>query len=173
MKALNKNSDMLSRIENEIIKTLKERLPQSLTRVEAFDESAENYDFPQGDGGAVFVLYAGSTYSPLDDQTSSAYAPRRTLHWQVFVLVRSLRGKNEGTIGANEAVEAVRLALQGQSVVGATPFIILSDKLEARIENGWRWVLEFSHHIPAVADMRFSPENAPAFPEPDKQHAFS
>lgn len=167
------NPDMLTRLEAAILETLRARLPQSLTRVEAFDESAENYDFPQGDGGAVFVLYAGSTYSPLDDQTSSAYAPRRTLHWQVFVLVRSLRGKNEGTIGANEAVEAVRLALQGQSVVGATPFIILSDKLEARIENGWRWVLEFSHHIPAVADMRFSPENAPAFSEPDKQHAFS
>ncbi|MBI0177579.1 Gp37 family protein [Bartonella apis] len=150
----NKKPDMLTRIEDAIIKTLKAQLPQELNRVESFDENVENYDFPQGDGGAVFTLYAGSTYEAGDDKPTTAYATRRTLRWQLFILVRSLNGKNGGLISAHEAVEAVRKTLQGQSVAGATPFQIISDKLDARIEGGWRWVMEFSHHIPSIAEIR-------------------
>lgn len=154
MEQTQKKPDMLSRIEDAIITQLRTHLPQELNRVESFDETVEDYDFPQGDGGAVFTLYAGSNYESGDDKPTTAYAPRRTLRWQIFVLVRSLNGKNGGFIGAHEAVEAVRKTLQGQSVVGATPFLILSDKLDARIESGWRWVMEFSHHVPMVAELR-------------------
>ena len=124
-------TDMLTHIEKAIIRTLKQQLPQQINRIEAFDDRAEEYDFPQGDGGAVFVLYTGSSYGPNDDAPSSAYAPRRTIRWQVYVLVRSLRGKN--------------------------------DKLDARIDGGWRYVLDFTHHIPAVADIRFDAAENPAF----------
>lgn len=160
---MTETKDMLTRLEDAIIQTLKQILPQEINRIETFNEEAEEYDFPQGDGAAVFVLYAGSSYGPNDDDTSSAYAPRRTLRWQIFVLVRSLNSKNNGAIGANHAIEAVRLALQGQSILGATPFLIQSDKLDARIDNGWRYVLEFTHHIPAISEIRFDPAAAPAF----------
>lgn len=166
-------ADMISRIEDAMIDTLKKRLPQSLARIDAFDGAADNYDFSQADGSAVFVHYSGSTYSPGDDQMTNAYAPRRTLRWQVFVLVHAMKGKNDGEISANEAIEAVRLALQGQSVVGATPFLIVSDKLDAQLEGGRRYVLEFTHHIPAIVESRFDPENVTVFPlDPAHQSAF-
>ena len=158
-----KKPDMLTRIEDKMILTLKEQTGDIFNLIEPFDESAENYEFLSGHDAAVFTLFGGSTYSPNDDAPTSAYAPRRTIRWQVYILVRSLRNAREGSISSNKAIEAVRLALQGQSLVGATPLLPISEKLDARIDNGWRWLIEFNHHIPAMADLRFGIENEPAF----------
>jgi len=145
-------ADMLTRLEDAMIARLKATTGGIFSIIEPFNDSIENFEFLSVHEAAVFTLFNGSSYSGVEDAPTSAYSPRRTINWQIFVLVRSLRNARDGAVSSNAAV---RLALQGQSLVGATPLVPVSDRLDARIDGGWRFVMEFSHHIPALAAIQF------------------
>ncbi|KAA6404488.1 Gp37 family protein [Candidatus Tokpelaia sp.] len=144
--------NQLDRLQQAILARLVEKMPGRITHIAAFDEEAQKFDF-QGLQGALFVKYEGSSFTGDDTSPMRIYAPARVLTWSIYVLVRSLKGAQDGFIGANEVLEEVRRALQGQSFCGATPCKVLSDRLDAQIEGGWRFVMQFSNSCPAPAYM--------------------
>jgi len=144
--------NQIERLRAAIVARLTERLPGRVTPIAAFDDAANNFDF-QGLEAAVFVQYAGSQYSGDDTGPARIYAPARMLSWTIYALVRSLKGSEAGIISASALLEEIRLALQGQSFAGATPMRINADRLDAQIEGGWRYIMEFTNSCPAPAYM--------------------
>lgn len=144
------------RQEDAILARLKERLPGRIVRIEPFPDRPDAFDFPEREAAAVFVHFAGGDYSATGDGgPRAAYSARRTLKWHVVLLVRSLRGAEGGRIGAYEALEEIRCALQGVSFAGATAMIPKRELLDEQKGGVWRWTLECTNAIPAIAEAQF------------------
>lgn len=139
-------------IEDAILARLRERMPGRVVRIEPFPDRPEMFDFPEREGAAVFVHFAGADYGPAGEGPRAAYGAQRTLRWHVVLLVRSLRGAEGGRIGAYDALEEIRRALHGVSLAGATPMIPRRELLDEQKAGVWRWTLEFSTTIPAAAE---------------------
>lgn len=139
-------------IEGAIVERLKERLPGRVGRIEPFPDKPSDFDFPAREGAAVLVHYAGADYGPTGDTPRHAYSPRRTMKWHIVVLVRSLRAAEGGRLGAYEVLDEIRRALQGVSLAGATPMAPRREVLDEEKAGIWRWTLEFSASIPAIAE---------------------
>lgn len=146
-------------IEDEMLAQLKEKLPRTISRIESFPDNPDAYDFPERDSAAVFLRFDGSDYAAPAGTPRAAYAPSRTMSWEVTLLVRSLRGADGGRIGAYDALEAIRLALQGRSFAGGTAMVPRSEKLQEQRDSVWRWAMRFTTQLPAVAAIT---EHAPA-----------
>lgn len=139
-------------IEDEMLARLKECLPRTIPRIASFPDNPEAYDFPLKDGAAVFVRFDGADYSAGPGSSPrAAYSPMRTCTFEVVLLVRSLRGADSGVIGAYEALDGIRRALQGQSFAGATAMVPRSERLQEQRDSVWRWAMRFSTQVPAVA----------------------
>ncbi|MFG1409509.1 Gp37 family protein [Xanthobacter sp. VTT E-85241] len=141
-------------VEDEIIARLKERLPGRIGRIEPFPDRPSDFDFPDREAAVVLVHFTGADYAPAEGPRG-AYSPRRTLKWSVVLLVRSLRGAEGGRIGAYEALDEIRRALQGVSFAGATAMVPKRETLDEEKAGVWRWALEFTCAIPAVAEAQF------------------
>ena len=152
----NRPASQPERLQAAIVARLAEKMPGRVETVAAFDDTANEFDF-QGRQAAVFVSYAGSRYTGDETGPARIHAPARVLNWDIYVLVRSLKGAQAGSIGAFEVLEEVRHALQGQVFCGATAMKVLCDRLDAQVEGGWRWVVQFSHSCPAPARMELQP----------------
>lgn len=139
-------------IEGAIVARLKSRLPGRVARVEPFPDKPSQFDFSDREGAVVLVHYAGADYSPTGDTPRQAYSPRRTMKWQIVLLVRSLRGAEGGRIGAYDVLDEVRRAVQGVSFAGATPMAPRREILDEEKDGVWRWTMEFSASIPALAE---------------------
>lgn len=145
-------TNVLERIEAAIVARLAEQMPGRIDRIEAFSDLAADYDFGQKDRAAIFVQLSSSAYSASDDAAAiRVYAPHRTLTWSIYLLVRSIKGAQAGSLGSYEGIEEIRCALQGVSFCGATAMRPLGETLDAQVEGGWRWKLQFSNSIPAVS----------------------
>lgn len=142
-------------VEAAIVARLKERLPGRVSRIESFPDRPEQYDFPDTDTAAAFVYFEGADYAPTSDSPRAVYSPRRTCRWRIILLVRSLNGAEGGVIGAYEALEEIRLALQGQSFAGATAMMSRREALEEQRAGVWRWSMEFTNALPAIAEAEF------------------
>ena len=143
--------NMITAIEDAMLAALKDQLPRTVTRIDVFPDDPEAFDFPEADTAACFLRYDRSTYAGADNEPRRAYAPTRTLTYEVVVLVRSMRGADGGRIGAHDALEAVRLALQGRSFAGATAMALAGDELQQQKGSVWRWAMRFTCRVPAVA----------------------
>lgn len=143
--------NMIAAIEDAMVARLKEALPRTITRIDAFPDDAGAYDFPERDTAACFVRYDRSTYQAPVNSPRQAYAPERLLTFEAVLLVRSLRGADGGRIGAYDALEEIRLALQGRSFAGATAMVPAGDELQGQKGNVWRWAARFSCRAPAIA----------------------
>lgn len=146
-------------IETEMLARLKEKLPRTISRIDSFPDDPDAYDFPERESAAVFLRFDGSDYAGTSGSPGAAYAPSRTMTFEAVLLVRSLRGADGGRIGAYDALEAIRLALQGQSFAGGTAMVPRGEKLHEQRGGVWRWAMRFSTQIPAVAAIT---EHAPA-----------
>ncbi|HEY9212063.1 MAG TPA: Gp37 family protein [Ancylobacter sp.] len=144
-------SNPITDIEDGMVARLKERLPRRIARIESFPDDPTKYDFPDRDAAACFVRYDRSGYSASGGGPREAYSPIRTLTFEVALLVRSLRGTNDGAIGSYDALEDIRRALQGQSFAGATAMVPVSDELQEQKASVWRWGFKFTCQIPAIA----------------------
>ncbi|MCJ8142964.1 Gp37 family protein [Ancylobacter sp. A5.8] len=144
-------SNVITAIEDAMVARLMAKLPRTFRPAESFPDQAENFDFPVSNEAACYVRYDRSTYAGPDAEPRRAYAPMRTLSFEVIVLVRSLRGAQDGRVSSYDALEAVRLALQGQSFGGATAMAPAGDQLQARDAGVWRWAIRFTCRAPAVA----------------------
>ncbi|MDR6952675.1 hypothetical protein J2X65_002034 [Ancylobacter sp. 3268] len=142
---------LTQQIEDAIVVRLKDRLPRAITRIEAFPDDPSQYDFPDRDAAACFVRYDSSSYAGQAGAPVQAYAPMRTLTFAISLLVRSMRRSDLGAVGAHDALDDIRLALQGQSFAGATAMVPISDQLEEQKGSVWRWGFRFSCKAPAVA----------------------
>ena len=138
-------------IEDEIVAQLKDNLPRTVTRIDSFPDNPEKYDFPERDTAAVFVHLSEGKYAGAAGRPQQAYAPARTLTWEIVLLVRSLRGADGGRIGAYPLLHDVRIALQGRSFGGATAMVPVSERLQEQKGGIWRWGMTFTNSIPAVA----------------------
>ena len=143
--------NVIEAIEDAMVARLAEQLPRRFRAPESFPDDPEAFDFPASEHAGCFVRYDRSTYAGADSQPSRAYAPVRTLTFEVVVLVRSLRGAQESRIGSYEALEAVRLALQGRSFAGATAMVPVGDELQEQKAGVWRWASRFTCRVPAPA----------------------
>lgn len=144
-------SNVIEAIEDAMVTRLAEKLPRRFRAPESFPDDPEAFDFPTSEQAACFVRYDRSAYAGADNEPRRAYAPMRALTFEVVVLVRSLRGAQAGRVGSYEALEAVRLALQGQSFAGATAMVPAGDELQEQKAGVWRWALRFTCRAPAVA----------------------
>ena len=133
--------NIIARIEDEMIRALKEALP-SEAYVAVFPDSPGDFDLAQYDL-AVLVHYAGARYG--GDGLSHPGQELRGMRFAVLVFVRGLRGP----AGSYEALETVRRALQNRRFAGALPARVLAEQLQEENAGIWRWEMEFS--VPAVA----------------------
>jgi hypothetical protein len=69
------------------------------------------------------------------------------MRFAVLLYVRSLRGEG----GAYEVLEAIRRALQNRRFAGGGPARITADQLAGEEGGVWRWELEISVPVLAVA----------------------
>jgi hypothetical protein len=113
-------------------------------KVEPFPANPETYDFVNLEGAAL-VHYSGSSYKPR--QGPAQIRQHRRFNFAVVLLVRSLRGRG----GSYEALEDIRLCLQGNKFAGAGPAEIVSDRLEGEDGGVWRWRIIFGLDAPAIA----------------------
>lgn len=144
-------ANVIEAIEDAMVAQLADKLPRRFRAPESFPDDPEAFDFPSSEQAACFVRYDRSTYAGADSEPRRAYAPMRTLTFEAVVLVRSLRGAQAGRIGSYEALEAVRVALQGQSFAGATAMVPAGDELQDQKAGVWRWAMRFTCRVPAVA----------------------
>lgn len=153
-------TNIMETVEAAMVARLQERLPGRVTRIDAFPDRPEDYDFPDREHAAVFVRYDRSDFSPSDGSPRAVYSPRETLVFQAVLLVRALRRADGGPIGAYEALDEIRRALHGRSLAGATPMQPRSRRLEEERGGVWRWVMEFSCAAPAIAESVNEPARA-------------
>lgn len=138
--------------EHAILEHLRDRLPKRVTRIDSFPDNPGDYDFPQSEQAVVFIRYTGSDYSPAGDNLRDIYAPHQTVKIQIVFLVRSLRQSDRGIIGAYELLDEIRRALHGRSFCGSTPMVPKRDFLDGEHEGVWRWAMEFTLTVPAIAE---------------------
>lgn len=150
-------TNIIDEVEASIVARLLDRLPGRVTRIEAFPDRPEDYDFPNADKAACFVRYAKSDFSPANGGPRAVYATHETLHFEVVSLTRALRRADSGPIGAYELLDEIRRALQGRSVAGATPLMQRGRRLDGERNGVWRWISTFSCAAPAVAEGDFAP----------------
>ncbi len=141
--------NIIARIEDEMIRALKEELP-STAYAAVFPDDPGRFDMAQYDM-AVLVHYAGARYG--GEGLSHPGQERRDMRFAVLVFVRSLRGAG----GSYEVLEIIRKALQNRRFAGAEPARALAEQLQEESAGVWRWEMEFSVPAPAVAAHGLSP----------------
>ena len=77
------------------------------------------------------------------------------VEWSLKTIL--LARERHGHSGAYQALEDIRLALQGEAFVGAGPAEIVSDRLVTEIKGQWRWEIVIGLGAPAVARDRQTP----------------
>lgn len=131
------------RLLDAVMDRLKAGLPARVD-ISRFPSRAEDYDFA-GHDAAVLVICTESTIGRASTPVTAALI--ETLTIVCAVLVRSL----DGAHGAPALLEDVRLALQGQSLAGATAMQPLGFRLADQGEGAFQFDISFETRLPAVA----------------------
>lgn len=142
---------IVTRLVDGVVKRLTLVLPGD-AHVEELPDRPKEYDLGKR-RAVVLVHYRGSKYRA--PNTNGAMVQARAMSVDVHILVRGLggtsRGAEPGAVGAYDLVEAVRLALQGHTIEGCGPFIMLEDGVIGEDGGVWNYVVQFAAGTRAVS----------------------
>jgi hypothetical protein len=143
--------DTLELVNEAIRERLAERLAALLAAdaqpaaIEPMPDDVDRYQL--AGASALLVQYAGSQYG--EPVSWDVITQDRTMQWRVILLANSTYFR--GRTGAEQLLEACRLALVGWAIPGLRPFVMLEDGPDSENDGVWAYSLALSTTGPVGA----------------------